>query len=219
MNHIRTLALIMCLPWVQAVHGQETPRQAASLAVSAITTKREYNVGEQWVYEFKATVAAPQDGPLTVRAWTRFFAAYDVFPEYHGPLDDSKLSDVLATGGQIWRDGIPVVLWNAPDPKVFNTTAQTNVAAGKTASATFKHNFGAALKSGRFKYKLWYAVVVEPSPGKYMLLFSREPIVVEFTVEGEEIDFDTYLKQKREWDKSRDFQFHDELTLLAEKKG
>ena len=190
-----------------------TKRKSASLTVSPVTEKREYKVGEQWLYTFKATVAAPKDHPLTIRAWTRFFADYEVIPDLHGPLVDCRLSDVLATGGQIWRDGVPVVLWNAPNPEVFRKTSRTVVASGTTAAATFKHNFGAALKPGRFRRKLWFAVVVEPSPGKFMSLISREPIEVEFTVEGKEIDFDTYVKKRREWDKARSFELHDEITL------
>jgi len=211
---IHVLAVALFFVALGGVEAQDKFR-TASLSVSAITKKCEYNVGEEWVYTFKATATAPQDMPLKIRAWSQFYAAYDVIPEYHGPLADSTLSDVLATGGQIWRDGLPVVLWNAPDPKVFTKTRQTTIAAGKTASATFKHNFGARLKPGNSKYKLWFAIVVEPSPEKYMLLFCREPTEVEFTVEGEELDFDTYLKQRREWDKTREFQFHDEFSLRA----
>ena len=215
MTHIRALVLVVCVVAVREANACK-PRQAASLTVSAVTKQREYNVGEQWVYTFKATVTAPQDKPLKIRAWTNFFAAYDVVPDFHGPLADSKLSDVLTTGGQIWRDGIPVVQWNTPDRKVFTEATQTTIPAGKTVSATFKHNFGGAVKPGLFKYKLWFAIVVEPSPEKYMLLFCREPTQVEFAVEGNELDFDTYLKKKREWDRSRDFQLHDELTIRAE---
>jgi hypothetical protein len=66
---------------------------------------------------------------------------------------------------------------------------------------TFRHDFGSGLKPGKFRHKIWFAVVVEPSPGKYMLLFSREPTDVELTVEGKEIDFDTLEPdgQKSHW--------------------
>ena len=170
MASIHVLAVAL---FVVAVDGTEAQNKfhTASLTVSAITRKREYIVGEEWVYTFKATATASQDKPLKVRAWSRFFAAYDVIPEYHGPLTDSTLSDVLATGVHIWRDGLPVVLWNAPDSSVFTKTPQMTIAAGQTASATFKHNFGAGLKPGNFQYKLWFASVVEPSPEKHMLLF------------------------------------------------
>jgi hypothetical protein len=155
---------------------------------------------------------------LTIRAWDQFFADYAVVPEIHGQVADTKLSDVLSTGGQIWRDGKPVVLWNAPDASVFGKTRQKVLAAGESATTTFRHNFGSALKPGQFRRKLWFAVVVEPSQGEYMLLFSREPTDVEFIVEGEEIDFDTWLRQRREWDKTRSFIFHDEFTLSSSAK-
>jgi hypothetical protein len=48
-----------------------------------------------------------KDDPLTIRAWTRFFAGYEAISEDHGPVSDSNFSDVFATGGQIWRGGVP----------------------------------------------------------------------------------------------------------------
>lgn len=66
-------------------------------------------------------------------------------------------------------------------------------------SVTFNHHFGSAGKPGRFRQKLWFAIVVEPSPNKFMLLFAREPIDVEFVVQGAEIDFDSHLKKSKEW--------------------
>jgi hypothetical protein len=209
------LVLVSLACGVIAQGDERSQRTSASLTVMPVTEKRQYKVGEQWDYTFTATVAAPKDEPLTIRAWTRFFAEYEVVPEVHGPLADSRLSDVLATGGQIWRDGVPVVLWNAPAPKVFSQCSRTVVAAGKSTTTTFRHNFGAGLKPGRFHQKLWFAVVVEPSPQRYMLLFSREPTDVEFVVEGEPIDFDTYFEQRNEWDKTRNFKFHTELAPRA----
>jgi hypothetical protein len=73
-----------------------------------VTEKRQFRVGETWDYTFTATVAAPQDEPLTIRAWTQFFADYEVIPDFHGPPAEASLSDVLATGGQIWREGAPI---------------------------------------------------------------------------------------------------------------
>jgi hypothetical protein len=212
------VASVLGLCDVSAQTKVHTERESASLSISSLTKKHAYKVGEQWAYTFKATVTAPKNDPLTIRAWTRFYAAYDVVPEVHGQLDDSKLSDVLATGGQVWRDGVPVVLWNVPDPKVFSRTTKTVVEPGKTAITTFKHNFGSAVKAGRFRRKLWFAIVVEPSPKRYMLLYSRDPTDVEFTAEGEEIDFDTYISQRREWDKTRSFKFHDEHLLPGNEK-
>lgn len=209
------LALVHIAYGMIAQGDERSQRTSASLIVLPVTEKRQFKIGEQWDYTFTSTVAARKDEPLTIRAWTRFFAAYDVVPGVHGPLADSKLSDVLATGGQIWRDGVPVVLWNAPDPEVFSQCSRTVVAAGKSTTTTFRHNFGAGLKPGRFHQKLWFAVVVEPSPQRYMLLFSREPTDVEFVVEGEPVDADTYFKQRSEWDKTRNFKFHTELTPRA----
>jgi len=109
MVRVLMLALIVCALDVCDVHAEaeaRTQRQAASLTVSAITKKREYKVGEPWFDTFHTTAAAPKDY-LTIRAWTRFFADYEAIPEDHGPLSDFKFSDVLATGGQIWRGGVP----------------------------------------------------------------------------------------------------------------
>jgi len=215
---IRTLVytLIASLFGLCDTHAQSevrAERQSAALSISSLTRKQTYEVGEPWAYTFKATVTAPMDKSLTIRAWKCFFADYDVVPHIHGPLDNSTLSDVLATGGQVWREGVPVVLWNAPDPRVFSQTAKTVLEAGKTATTTFKHGFGSAVRAGQYRRRIWFAVVVEPMPGRYMLLYSREPTDVEFTVEGEEIDFDTYIRQRKEWDKTRSFKFHAELPL------
>lgn len=209
------LVLLQIASGTIAEGDERSERTSASLIVKPVTEKRQYKTGEVWDYTFTATVTADKHTPLTIRAWTRFFADYEVVPGAHGPLGDCTLSDVLATGGQIWRNGDPVVLWNAPDPKVFSQCSRTVVAAGKSTTTTFRHSFGAGLKPGRFHHKLWFAVVVEPSPQRYMLLFTREPTELEFVVEGDPIEFETYIKLRSEWDEARNLQFHTELAPRA----
>lgn len=189
--------------------------RAASLKVTLVTQKREYNVGDLWICKFKATVTAASNQPLTIRAWSQFFADYHVIPEFHGPLENSKLSDVLATGGQIWRDGAPVVLWNAPQAAVFSRASLMVVPSGASETTTFHHSFGGALKPGRFRKKLWFAIVVEPSPNQYMLLFSQKPTDIEFVADGDEIDFDTFTKQYDEWYTTKTVELHDEMPVVS----
>jgi hypothetical protein len=184
-----------------------------TFTVELVSDKREYKTGEQWVVELKATATAPAGGPLTIRAWSRFFANYDVIPDAHGPIGEANLSDVLSTGGQVWRDGVPVVVWNAPDRAVFGNAAQTKVPAGSNVSVTFNHNFGSARKPGRFRQKLWFAIVVEPEPSHFMLLFAREPVDIEFVVQGPEIDSDSSLKQTTDWFKRNRHKLHDSQSI------
>lgn len=97
---LRTLVFLVvgtfCLSDVSAQSSSRNQRTGPSFAVELISKKREYNVGEQWVGELKATATAQANGPMTIRAWSRFFADYDVVPEAHGPIGDANLSDVRA---------------------------------------------------------------------------------------------------------------------------
>ena len=201
---MRALVVVVATTFSLAVlcsGGPAKNRQLAPrLTVELITRKREFKTGEPWFMELKATVSAEADTPLTIRAWTHFFADYAVIPEFHGPFDEATLSDVLSTGGQIWRDGEAVVMWNAPDPKIFRRAAETRVAAGGEVSANFYHSFGWGLKPGHFRHKLWFAVVTEPKPNTFMLLFARQPIDVTFNVVGKEIKYDSSFQKKLdEW--------------------
>lgn len=186
--------------------------------VELISKQREYQTGEQWVIEVKATATAPVIEPLTIRAWSHFFGEYDVIPDKHVPIGDANLSDVLATGGQIWRDGVPVVLWNVPDPKVFGKSSETKVPAGTSVSVNFNHLFGGALKAGRFRQKIWFAIVIEPSPNRFMLLFSRQPIDVEFVVQGPDVDIETQGKYLKEWYKHNEGKLHNRHSILSGNK-
>src|SRR5579863_9167431 len=145
---IRTLVFLVvgtfCLADANAQSTPPNQRMGPTFTVELVSKKREYETGEQWVGELKATATAPTDEPLTIRAWSRFFANYEVIPDAHGPIAEANLSDVPSTGGQVWRDGVPVVLWNAPDPDVFGKTARTKVPAGSNVSVTFTHHFGCA---------------------------------------------------------------------------
>ena len=208
-----SLVSLTLLPFV--ANGQvnsERKRAAPSLTVELISPKREYKVGEQWVGELKATANSGAE-PLTIRAWSRFFGEYQVIPEIHGPIEEANLSDVLSAGENIWRDGEPVVLRNSPVQKIFNKASRTKVQAGTDVNITFNHHFGSALKAGRFRRKLWFAIVVEPVPNESMLLFAREPIDVEFVVRGEEIDSDTASKQSVEWFKLNGRRLHTSFSV------
>lgn len=208
----------LCLTDANAQSRPKNLRIGPTFTVEMISKNREFKTGEQWVGEFKATATAPATEPLTIRAWSRFFANYDVIDEVYGPIGEATLSDALSTGGQVWRNGEPVVLWNAPVPTIFGKAAQTKVAAGSNVSATFTHHFGSAGKPGRFRQKVWFAIVVEPSPNRFMLLFAREPVDVEFVVQGAEIDGESTIKRAGEWlTRNRD-KLHDSQSIYGGNK-
>jgi hypothetical protein len=219
---MRIIVFIVATMSSLAALGSDRPakiqQRSPRLTVELITKKREFKPGEHWFVELKATAFAADDTPLKIRAWTRFFADYVVIPELHGSFDEATLSDVLSTGGQIWRGGEGVIQWNLPDPQIFKRAAETKVAAGGNVSANFYHSFGGGLKAGHFRQKLWFAVVTEPRPNTFMLLFARQPIDVTFDVVGEEITFDSYRKKFDEWLRAEGFKCHDSHHVIDPQK-
>lgn len=212
-TYMLAVAAVLCFDGPCNLVPASERRLAPQFTVEVITKKREFRTGEPWVIELKAVASAPSDHPLQIRAWSRFFAEYDVVPECHGPIDESNLSDVLSTGGQVWRDGAPVVLWNAPNAEVFGKAKQTTLAPNSDISATLCHDFGVALKAGRFRRKAWFAIVIEPSPNKFMLLFARTPVDITFIADGEEITFESFAKQQTQREKKVGIKLHDRQTI------
>jgi len=218
------IAFVFALLLSSAVRVQgDDNRLTPTFEVSLIEKKDAYGVGEPWVCKLRATVTAGHlKESLIVRAWGRFFGDYDASTsarDVFGPFDDITLSDVLAGGGQIWRDGTLVVHWNQPVAEIFREAKTTSIPKGTQATSVFYHDFGAAMKAGSFRTKIWYAVVIEPSPGNFMLLFARKPLDLTFQVKGEQVlDLDSMNRVFEDWRNENKIKLHRDLPVADVKE-
>ena len=212
----------LLLSSAESLRGDDN-RLTPTLQVSLVEKKDAYGVGEPWVCRLRATVTAGQlKDSLTVRAWGTFFGDYEAsasVPDVFGPFGEITLSDLLAGGGQIWRDGELVVQWNQPIAEVFRDSKSTSIPKGTQATTDFYHNFGGAVKAGTFRTKIWYAVVVELSPGKFMLLFARKPLDLTFHVTGEQVlDLDAMVKMFEVWRVENKITLHRDFPVANKKE-
>jgi hypothetical protein len=218
------VASVFALLWSSVVCAQgDNGRVTPTFHVSVVDKKDTYGVGEPWVCRLRATVTAGHfNEQLTVRAWGTFFADYEASastPDIFGPIDDTTLSDLLAGGGQIWRAGELVVHWNQPVADVFRDSKRTSIPKGTQATTLFYHDFGGAMQAGTFRTKIWYAVVVEPTPGEFMLLFARKPIDLTFQVKGEQVlDLDTMNSVLEDWRNENKIKLHRDLPVADDKE-